>query len=96
MKYFIPTLFLFFVLNASNSAYGQEDESNLIDSLSGVNAVQAMKMANDWRWSHESVKSYVTGREVVFEFPSGVVKKIPLPEEERIVAVAPFINQTHR
>jgi len=96
MKYLRAALFLFFGVNASNPAYGLESESNLIDSLTGVTAVQAMKMANDWRWSHESVKSYVTGREVVFEFPSGVVKKVPLPVKEMIVAVAPFINQTHR
>ena len=35
-------------------------------------------------------------REVVFEFPKGRVKKIPLPEEKMLVAVAPYVNKTHR
>jgi hypothetical protein len=33
---------------------------------------------------------------VVFEFPNGRVKKIPLPEEKMLVAVAPYVNKTHR
>ena len=64
--------------------------------LKKVDATQAMSIANDWKWSKKEIKSYVTAREVIFELPEKKVKKIPLPEEKMLVAVAPFINQTHR
>jgi hypothetical protein len=64
--------------------------------LRNVDAIQAMEIANEWKWTQKEVKSYVTTREVVFEFSNGRSKKIPLPEEKMVVAVAPFINKTHR
>jgi hypothetical protein len=54
-----------------------------------------MAIANDWKWSQPSIKSHVTAKEVVFNFPDGKVKKIPLPKEKMIVAIAPYIQQTH-
>ena len=65
-------------------------------TLNNVDAIQAMVIANQWKWSRQDIKSYVTPLEVVFEFPNGKVKKIPLPAEKMLVAVAPYINQTHR
>jgi len=64
--------------------------------LKDVDAVQAMAIANDWKWSRQEIKSYVTPREVIFELSEKKVKKIPLPEEKMVVALAPYINQTHR
>ena len=64
--------------------------------LKKVDATQAMAIANDWKWSKKEIKSYVNTREVVFELSEKKVKKIPLPEEKMLVAVAPYINQTHR
>jgi hypothetical protein len=55
-----------------------------------------MAIANEWKWSKKEVKSYVTAREVVFELTKSKVKKIPLPEEKMLVAVAPYINKTHK
>jgi hypothetical protein len=66
------------------------------NALKNVDAIQAMEIANGWKWTQKEVKSYVTTREVVFEFPNGRSKKIPLPEEKMLVAVAPYINTTHR
>jgi len=65
------------------------------DSLKNLDAVEAIKIANQWKWTHKEIKSYVTSREVVFKFPNGKVYKIPLPEEKMIVAVAPYIKSTH-
>ena len=70
------------------------DENEAI--LENVDAIQAMEIANEWNWTQEEIKSFVTTREVVFEFPNGRSKKIPLPEEKMLVAVAPYINQTHK
>jgi hypothetical protein len=70
----------------------QENEAVLED----VDAMQAMEIANEWKWTQRKIKSYVTTREVVFEFSDGRTKKIPLPEEKMLVAVAPYISRTHR
>lgn len=65
------------------------------EELNNINAFQAMAVANKWRSSNKTVKSYVTPREVVFQFPDGSAKKIPLPEEKMVVAFAPYISHTH-
>ena len=70
-----------------------EDENEAI--LNNVDAIQAMEIANEWKWTKKDIKTYVTTREVVFEFPNGRSKKIPLPEEKMLVSVAPYINRTH-
>ena len=65
------------------------------DSLKNLDALEAIKIANRWKWTHKEIKSYVTSREVVFKFPNGKVYEIPLPEEKMMVAVAPYIKNTH-
>ncbi len=74
----------------------QDDKKSDEAALNNVDAVQAMAIANQWKWSKEEIKSYVTPQEVVFEFSNENVKKIPLPEEKMVVAVAPYIDRTHR
>ena len=64
--------------------------------LKNADAVQAVAIANEWNWSNKEITSYVTPREVVFKFSQDKVKKIPLPEDKMLVAVAPYINRTHR
>lgn len=64
--------------------------------LEALDAREAMAVANDWRWSRSDVKSYVDSREVVFEFADGTVKRIPLPEDEMLVAIAPYVQRTHQ
>ena len=71
-------------------------ESALIDQLDGLNAHQALALANQWYWEKQPVKTHVTPKEVVFQSKSGKVKKIPLPADEMMVAVAPFIDKTHK
>ena len=63
--------------------------------LKGVNAKKALQVANQWRWNRREIKSYINTREVVFTFPNEHIKKIPLPENEVMVAVAPYIQKTH-
>jgi hypothetical protein len=70
---------------------GKLDEA----ALTGANAVQAIDIANQWKWSRKDIKSYVTTREVVFEFPGGRLTKIPLPGDKMVVAVAPYSKETH-
>ena len=74
----------------------QADKNSPEAILKNVDAVQAMAIANEWNWSKKEIKSYVTNREVVFELSESKVIKIPLPEEKMLVAVAPYINRTHK
>jgi len=73
----------------------QVDERSNESVLENVDAIQAMAIANQWKWSSKEIKSTVNSREVVFQFPGGKVKKIPLPEEKMVVALAPYKKGTH-
>jgi hypothetical protein len=95
MKYLSAFFVFLFGLGSLLTACGllaDENEAKLKD----VDAFQAMEIANQWKWTEKEIKSHVTTREVVFEFPNGRFKKIPLPEEKMLVAVAPYVNKTHR
>lgn len=63
--------------------------------LNGIDAHRALAIANEWRWSHPEIRSYITSKEVGIKFPDGRIAKIPLPEESMMVAIAPYLNQTH-
>ena len=64
--------------------------------LNNIDAVQAIAIANEWNYSKKEITSYVTPREVVFKSSDDkVIKKIPLPEDKMLVAVAPYISRTH-
>ena len=79
--------------NANNmKAYEQMVEN--------VDATQAMALANQWKWTQPSITTHVTPKEVVFEFPSntspnGTVKKVALPADKMVVAIAPYLTYTH-
>ena len=96
MRSMLVSLVLIFGIGSLNQTLGaQVAERSEEAALNNVDAVRAVAIANEWRWSKKDVKSYVTSREVVFQFPDGRVKKIPLPENQMLVAVAPYINKTH-
>jgi hypothetical protein len=95
----MKSLFLSFVFLLAmvpmNPAHGAEDFRSTEMALSNLDAIQAVAIANAWKWSKGNIKSHVDSREVVFKFPNGRVKRIPLPKDKMLVAVAPYINQTH-
>jgi hypothetical protein len=73
------------------------NENSVGAKLENIDAVQAMAIANEWNYSKKEITSFVTPREVVFKSSNDkVIKKIPLPENKMLVAVAPYINRTHR
>ena len=74
----------------------QPDPNSPEGILQNVDARKAIAIANEWKWSKKDIKSHVTSREVVFELSENKVKKIRLPDDEMMVAVAPYINQTHQ
>ena len=73
-----------------------DNEILLQHELENVNALEAVAIANEWKWSHKDVTTSVTAREVIFKFPDKTVKRIPLPQEKMLVAVAPYIRRTHK
>ncbi len=73
---------------------GNEESAEV--TLNNVDAIQALKIGNQWKWSKKNIKSYVTPLEVVFKFSNEKIKRIPLPKRKMVVAVAPYINRTHR
>lgn len=77
--------------------YGCQPDPNSPESiLKNVDAKQAMAIANEWKWSKEKIKSRVTSRDVVFELSENKVKRVPLPGNQMVVAIAPYIDQTHQ
>jgi hypothetical protein len=97
MKKLCIPLSLLLWLSLLFAASGCQSDKNSPEAiLQNVDAMQAIAIANEWKWSKKEIKSYVTAREVVFELSESKVKKIPLPEEKMLVAVAPYINKTHK
>jgi hypothetical protein len=96
MKSKVVSLILFLgIIWLLPACSGQSDEKSGKAKLNNVDAVQAVAIANDWNWSRKEITSWVTPREVVFKFPDEKIKKIPLPEDKMLVAVAPYIKTTH-
>ncbi len=85
-------LFIFLFLSSS-VALGQMGADTSM--LQNVNAKQAMAIANQWKWTDKNIKTYVSPREVVFKFPDGTIKKVALPQDEMVVAIAPYLTYTH-
>jgi hypothetical protein len=97
VKYWGICAILIFATFLPFQAYSSQERKKPTDiDWETIDAVEAIAIANEWKWSQKDVKSYVTAREVVFEFSDGTKKEILLPEERMLVAVAPYIRQTHK
>ena len=101
IKFYLKKLLIIIPLNiltlvAVLSAAFSMNETPLMNQLEGLNARQALALANQWYSEKQPVKTHITSKEVVFEFDNGKVKRIALPDEEMMVAVAPFIKRTHK
>lgn len=73
-----------------------DDLKSSIQIIEKANAEQAMALANQWKWTRNGVKTYVTSQEVVFDFPNNIVKTVALPEDKMVVAIAPYLTYTHQ
>ena len=63
------------------------------DQLKGVSPLKAMQLANSWKGT--AVKSFVTDSAVHFTFPDGQQQSVSLPAKQMVIAIAPYVNQTH-
>jgi hypothetical protein len=91
----VVVVFLVMVSSLFQVSNPKADVSSDAARLNDADAFQAMAIANKWKWSRNEIKSHVTPREVVFEFPDGKAKRVALPENSMVVAVAPYITRTH-
>jgi hypothetical protein len=73
----------------------QPDPNSPEGLLEHADAKKALALANEWRWTRKDIRSFVDTRDVTFELPGDKTVKIPLPDDAVMVAVAPYINQTH-
>lgn len=62
-------------------------------ALAGVDAHLAMNLANLWKG--EALTSFVTPVAVHVSFPDGTSVEVPLPEDEMLVSIAPYVVNTH-
>ena len=64
-------------------------------SVQGLDARAALAQANAWYTAGAGVTSYVDTRVIGFEFGGGDTVEIALPDDEMVVAVAPYVERTH-
>ena len=96
MKYFVLCFILILEAWLLLQAFAGDINKSAGIDLETIDAAEAMAIANAWKWSRKDVTTSVTAREVVFKFSDGTVKKIPLPKDKMLVAVAPYIRRTHK
>ena len=93
-KHIVIGLFLLLGL-LSGIAGCQMDPNSPEAILKNVDAKQAIAIANEWMGARKDIKSHVTSRAIVFELPGDKAIRIPLPDDQMMIAVAPYIHQTH-
>ena len=64
--------------------------------LMTLNAEEALELANRWGMQGVGVTSFVTPQAVRFSFADETTVSVPLPEDQMVVAIAPYVNSTHR
>lgn len=74
---------------------GSGQDQKLSDELKGIDGKQAMELANKWRQKNLDITSFVTPDAVNFKFKDGKTIGVPLPDDQMVVSVAPYINKTH-
>ncbi|WP_135230705.1 CueP family metal-binding protein [Deinococcus fonticola] len=86
------TLLTIGFITLSSLALAQPSSPSL-DQLKGITPQKAMQLANAWKGT--AVKSFVTDSAVQFTFPDGRQESVPLPTKQMVIAIAPYVNQTH-
>ena len=64
-----------------------------VAAVRGKDAREAIALANEWMGN--GVTTYVTPTAVKFEFSGGRTATVDLPADEMVVAIAPYVDQTH-
>lgn len=70
-------------------------DGSLASQIPRLDARQALSLANAWRTSEPDVVSTLTADTVEFVLPGGERISVPLPADQMVVAVAPYVASTH-
>ena len=62
-------------------------------AIEGLSAREALEVANEWKGL--DVVSFATPQAIHFVFPDRREVVIPMPADEMMVSVAPYVNRTH-
>ena len=63
--------------------------------VSGLDARQAVALANQWGAAGVPVQSVVTTEAVSFTWPDGRRAEVPMLKDAVYIAIAPYVNRTH-
>jgi len=74
---------------------GADPAQDLVSQILKLDARQALALANEWRTSRPDISSTLTARAVEFVLPNGEQVSVPLPADQMVVAVAPYVMSTH-
>ncbi|GGL95204.1 hypothetical protein GCM10010840_36620 [Deinococcus aerolatus] len=85
---------MFFILASAAWLAAAQSATPSAAQLRGLTPQQALAQANQWR-SAGGLQSYLTSDAVMFEFPGGKRSRVALARQQMVVAVAPYVNQTH-
>jgi len=83
------------IISLFSPGHLQADQKSLMAELENVDAVQAVALANQWRWTNRNIRINADALKIDFKFPDGQVKTVPMPADKMLVAVAPYIRKTH-
>ena len=81
--------------NAERQTVMTERSAVSASALSGLDARAALALANTWKTTEKGVTSFVDTKKISFEFADGTKATVPLPDPKMVVAIAPYINNTH-
>lgn len=86
-------LFLFISLTTLSALASAQVSTPSAQQLKGITPQRALQLANAWKGTR--VQSFVTDTAIQFTFPDSSKQSIPLPAKQMVVAIAPYVNQTH-
>lgn len=89
-----PTVTLLFTLGSAALLAAALPVTPSSVQLKDLTPQQALARANQWH-SAGGLQSHVTSEAIVFKFPDGQQSSVALPARQMVVAIAPYVNQTH-
>ena len=64
-------------------------------ALRDLDSIEALAVANAWGRGEKGVTSFVDQQKISFKFSGGESVTVPLPADKMVVAIAPFVENTH-
>lgn len=91
------SILMVFTLSLTSPFNSANASNNLASpsSLEGLDVRSALKLANQWKLTNPEVTSFITPRHLQFKFRNGQEVNFSLPEDQMVIAIAPYITYTH-